>query len=570
MINLSKQKLRQILVGEGFTDENTFEAIYNDALRRKQNPADVFISRNVIVEDRFYDLLSQYLNVPQVDLHQSEIDENILNLLPENVARQRRVIVFGKNEDGSYNVAMENPADLDAINFLSIRLDHPVRAYLATESDLNRGYTMYGQKQTQDFKKIIEESIRDSLRSKAQGIEEAAEDIPIVAIVDNLLAYAISSRASDVHFEILEDIVLIRFRVDGILHEIVKMPRDIHPAVVARIKILSGLRIDEHSKPQDGRFRYNIGEKEVDVRVSVIPTFYGEKIVLRLLDAAQKPLSLKELGMFKETREIVKKAIETSYGMVLVCGPTGSGKTTSLYSIMNILNQPEVNIVTVEDPVEYDMRYVNQTQVNVAANLTFANGLRSILRQDPNIIMVGEIRDSETAGIAVQSALTGHLVLSSLHTNDAPTTVPRLVDMGVKRFLISAVLNLVSAQRLVRQICPHCKKEYQPEKNVVKSIREQLQQLEIPEDKIKIPKKFYKGEGCDACNGLGYRGRIGIFEVMEINDEMRKMINSEDFNLEDLQNIARKQGMVTMFEDGLKKIESGLTTVEEVFRVIRE
>jgi type IV pilus assembly protein PilB len=570
MINLSKQKLRQILVGEGFTDENTFEAIYNDALRRKQNPADVFISRNVIVEDRFYDLLSQYLNVPQVDLHQSEIDENILNLLPENVARQRRVIVFGKNEDGSYNVAMENPADLDAINFLSIRLDHPVRAYLATESDLNRGYTMYGQKQTQDFKKIIEESIRDSLRSKAQGIEEAAEDIPIVAIVDNLLAYAISSRASDVHFEILEDIVLIRFRVDGILHEIVKMPRDIHPAVVARIKILSGLRIDEHSKPQDGRFRYNIGEKEVDVRVSVIPTFYGEKIVLRLLDAAQKPLSLKELGMFKETREIVKKAIETSYGMVLVCGPTGSGKTTSLYSIMNILNQPEVNIVTVEDPVEYDMRYVNQTQVNVAANLTFANGLRSILRQDPNIIMVGEIRDSETAGIAVQSALTGHLVLSSLHTNDAPTTVPRLVDMGVKRFLISAVLNLVSAQRLVRQICPHCKKEYQPEKNVVKSIREQLQQLEIPEDKIKIPKKFYKGEGCDACNGLGYRGRIGIFEVMEINDEMRKMINSEDFSLEDLQNIARKQGMVTMFEDGLKKIESGLTTVEEVFRVIRE
>jgi type II secretory ATPase GspE/PulE/Tfp pilus assembly ATPase PilB-like protein len=216
------------------------------------------------------------------------------------------------------------------------------------------------------------------------------------------------------------------------------------------------------------------------------------------------------------------------------------------------------------------MRYVNQTQVNVAANLTFANGLRSILRQDPNIIMVGEIRDSETAGIAVQSALTGHLVLSSLHTNDAPTTVPRLVDMGVKRFLISAVLNLVSAQRLVRQICPHCKKEYQPEKNVVKSIREQLQQLEIPEDKIKIPKKFYKGEGCDACNGLGYRGRIGIFEVMEINDEMRKMINSEDFSLEDLQNIARKQGMVTMFEDGLKKIESGLTTVEEVFRVIRE
>src|SRR6056297_2398332 len=255
MINLSKQKLKQIIVGEGFTDEQTFDSVYKDALRRKQNPSDVLISRGIISEGKFYDLLSQYLNVPQVDLQETEISEDVLNLLPENVARQRRAIVFGKNDDGSYNVAMENPADLDAINFLSVKLGAPIRAYLAEESDLNKGYTMYGQKQAEDFKEVIEESIKESLRSKAQGVEEAAEDIPIVAIVDNLLAYAVSSRASDVHFEILEDIVLVRFRIDGILHEIVRMPKEIHPAVVARIKILSGLRIDEHSKPQDGRFR---------------------------------------------------------------------------------------------------------------------------------------------------------------------------------------------------------------------------------------------------------------------------------------------------------------------------
>jgi type IV pilus assembly protein PilB len=570
MINLGKQKLRELIIGEGLADEQTFETLYEDALRRKQNPANVFISKNIVGEDQFYNLLSRYLNIPRIDLRRVEIDERHLNIIPENIARQKRAIIVGKNEDGSYNVAMENPIDLDTMNFLSLRLSAPIRAYLATDDDLNRGYTLYGQKQAEDFKRVINESIQESLRYKAKGIEEAAKDIPIVAIIDNLLAYAVSSRASDIHFEILDDAVMIRFRIDGILHEIIRMPKEIHPAVVARIKILSGLRIDEHNAPQDGRFRYNIGDGLIDVRVSIIPVFYGEKVELRLLDAAQKPLSLEELGMLKETRETVRRAINKSYGMFLVCGPTGSGKTTTLYSIMNILNQPKVNIVTVEDPIEYDMRYVNQIQLNPAAGLTFASGLRSILRQDPDIIMVGEIRDTETAAISVQSALTGHLVLSSLHTNDAPTTVPRLMDMNVKRFLVSAVLNLVSAQRLVRKVCDNCKVAYKPNKEMIDSIKEQLNDLGVPPEKQKIPEKFYKGEGCDSCNGLGYRGRIGIFEVMEVNDRIKEFINSEDFNLEGLQELARQEGMKSMFEDGLEKVGKGVTTMEEVFRVIRE
>lgn len=570
MIDLGKKKLKDILIGEGLVDEQTFENLHEDAARRKQNPADVFISRNIVGKNQFYNLVSQYLNVPRIDLRRTVIDERALNVIPENISRQKRVMVLGRNDDGSYNVAMENPVDLDTMNFLSLRLGAPIRVYLATNDDLNRGYTLYGQKQAEDFKELIKKNVQESLRSKAKGIEEAAQDIPVVAIIENLLAYSVASRASDVHFEILDDAILVRFRIDGILHEIIRMPKDIHPAVVARIKILSALRIDEHNAPQDGRFRYDVGNKLVDVRVSIIPTFYGEKVELRLLDAAQKPLSFEELGMFKETKDAVRKAIGKSYGMILICGPTGSGKTTTLYSIMNVLNQPKVNIVTIEDPVEYDMRYVNQMQVNRAAGLTFANGLRSILRQDPDIIMVGEVRDKDTAGISVQSALTGHLVLSSLHTNDAPTTVPRLIDMGVKRFLVSAVLNLISAQRLVRKICDDCRVTYEPDQPTINSIKEQLDELGVPPEKQRIPTVFHKGEGCDSCGGLGYRGRMGIFEVMEVDDKIRKFINSDDFSLGGLHRITREEGMTTMFEDGLKKVEKGMTTIEEVFRVIRE
>lgn len=571
MITLPPDKLKDILIKQGLISSDIFDSLDDEAKRKRQNLTDVLVSQGIVNKEYLYLLIAKFLGVERVNLGTVKIDEGALHSLSEDTARRRKVIVFGREADGTFQVAMENPADLETIDFLQLRLGGPIKTYFATDDDLNRGFSLYEAKLTKDFKKIIEESIKESLRSKAKGdLEEAAADLPVVAIVDNLLAYAYSSRASDIHFEVLDDVILIRYRIDGVLHEVIRMSKEIHPAVVARIKILSSLRVDEHTHPQDGRFRYKIGDEIVDIRVSVIPTFYGEKVELRLLAAAQKPLSFTELGMFEETEKVIRDAIKKSYGMVLICGPTGSGKTTTLYSIMNVLNRPEVNIVTVEDPIEYDMRYVNQIQVNVAAGITFANGLRSILRQDPNVIMVGEIRDPETANIAVQAALTGHLMLSSLHTNDAPTAIPRLVDMGVPPFLGAAVLNAVTAQRLARRIHPECIESYTPESGVVATIKNTLKELGFDPETYPIPKTFYRGRGCNACSHTGYYGRLGLFEVLEITEPVRKAITDPNFNLDVLKRLAREQGILTIFEDGLKKVQRGMTTVDELFRVIRE
>ncbi|MFH1193202.1 MAG: ATPase, T2SS/T4P/T4SS family [Candidatus Jorgensenbacteria bacterium] len=569
MITLPLEKLKEILLGAGVINDQAFQDVAEEAERKRQSPIEILISRGILTKDYFLLLVARALEVERVNLGVVKIDEELLRLLPEDAARQRRAIIFGREPDGRFKVAMEDPTDLQAIDFITLRVGGQVKSYLTAEDDLNRGFLLYQKRLTQDYKQIIEGSIQESLRSKVRGgLEEAAADLPIMAIVDNLIAYATSSRASDVHFEVLDDAVLVRFRIDGILHEIVRVPKEIHPAVVARIKILSSLRVDEHTHPQDGRFRYTSGESVSDVRVSIIPTFYGEKIELRLLAGAQKPVSLAELGLFDEDIKKVKAAVGRTYGMVLSCGPTGSGKTTTLYSIMNILNRPEVNIVTIEDPIEYDMRYLNQMQVNVAAGITFASGLRSILRQDPNVIMVGEIRDAETAGIAVQAALTGHLILSSLHTNDASTAVPRLIDMGIPAFLVAAVVNNVIAQRLVRRIHLECIESYVPDSAVLKSIENEFK--DVPGLAVKLPKTFYRGKGCAACGHTGYLGRLGIFEVLEVTEAVRKLIISSDFNLDNLRLLARRDGMVSMFEDGLRKVERGITTIEEVFRVIRE
>lgn len=569
MITLPIEVLKNIVASEGLVESDKFEAVVEEASRKKQNALELLVSKGLISKDYAFTILSKHLGVQRVGFNNVSIDDKALNLISEDVARKRKAIVFGRDTSGIYLVAMEDPTDLQTLDFLSLRLGGQVRPFLATDEDLNKGFSLYGKELTQDFKEIIETSIRESLKSKARGgAGDEVVDVPIVSIVDTLLSYAISSRASDVHFEILDDIILVRFRIDGVLHEIIRVPKEIHPAVVARIKILAALRVDEHAKPQDGRFRHRLGDELVDIRVSIIPTFYGEKVELRLLTAAQKPLSLAELGMSEAMVKLVAEAIAKSYGMVLVTGPTGSGKTTTLYSILSILNRPEVNIVTVEDPIEYDMRYVNQVQVNPAAGITFVSGLRSILRQDPNIIMVGEVRDADTANISVQAALTGHLVLSSLHTNDAPTAVPRMVDMDVPPFLVAAVVNAVVAQRLTRKIHLDCIESYTPEEGVLKSIHEQLVALGVSD--LRVPKSFYRGRGCAACGGTGYVGRVGIFEILNVNEVVRRFMVSKDFNLDGLRKIAREEGMITMFEDGLHKVELGATTVEELFRVIRE
>ncbi|MEK9194437.1 MAG: ATPase, T2SS/T4P/T4SS family, partial [Patescibacteria group bacterium] len=504
MISLSPDRLKEILLEEGIVNSETFDFVRREAERKRQNPVDILISQNLVTKEYFLAVAAKALGVSYINLGREKIDEKFLKLLPEDIARKKRAIVFGKEVDGRFRVAMEDPTDLEAVDFLSSKLQGGVSQYLASDDDLDRGFILYQKQLTQDFKKILDDSIKESLRSKLKGDpKESATELPIVAIVDNLLAYAISGRASDIHFEILDDVVLIRFRIDGVLHEIIRMPKEIHPAVVARMKILSSLRVDEHTHPQDGRFRHRIGEDVIDIRVSIIPTFYGEKIELRLLSGAAKPLSFQELGIFEDTAKILEEGISKTYGMVLVCGPTGSGKTTTLYSILNLLNKPEVNIISIEDPIEYDMRYVNQMQVNVAAGITFASGLRSILRQDPNIILVGEVRDSETANISVQAALTGHLVLSSLHTNDASGAIPRLMDMGVQGFLVAAVLNVVSSQRLARKIHLDCIESYTPEKGMVDAVRRYLKESGLDLSGVKLPNVLYRGRGCNACNHTG-------------------------------------------------------------------
>jgi len=570
MLTIPEDKLRELLVKEGIIKEEDFDSALTEARRMGQNPTDILIARNLLTQDYYLNLVAGFYGVERAGLVNRALDETIIQAIPEDVARQRRVIVFGRNSDGSFAAAMENPVDLETIDFLSKFLKGKIVPYLASPEDLHHGFSFYSRRSAESFKQIIEENIQASLHSQAAGIAEAAKEVPIIAIVDNLIAYAIASRASDIHLEVLEKELMIRYRVDGILHEIIRVLKEVHPAVVARIKLLASLKLDEHAKPQDGRFRYKIGHDLMDIRVAIMPTFYGEKVEMRLLAATQRPQSLEELGMLEDHVTILRENIKKTYGMVLVTGPTGSGKTTTLYSLINILNRPEVNIVTIEDPIEYDMKYVNQTQVNSAQGITFASGLREIVRQDPNIIMVGEIRDEETADIAVQSALTGHLVLSSLHTNDAPTALPRLLDLRVPPFLAAAVLNLIAAQRLVRHICLACIFSYKPEPFLIDSVKKQLAELKIDPEKIKLPNFFYKGTGCSSCGGTGYKGRLGIFEMLNITEEIRQLIVSPDFTLDALSAVALKQGMVTMFEDGLRKVERGLTTIEEVLRVIRE
>lgn len=562
------QLLKKKLTEQKLISAERFDALIEEAERKNQNILDILVSQKVADSQYIYTLLASTLGVELANLGSRKIDEGVLRLLSEDIARQRQVIVFGKKPDDSLDVAMVDPSDLETIEYLNQHLKKRINPFLATEDDLNRGFSIYGLRSTTDFKQIVEDNVQASLRSQTKSAEEAAADLPIVAIVDNILGYAVALRASDIHIEVLEDSTLIRYRIDGILYEVIRIPKSVHSALVARFKILSGLKIDEHYKPQDGRFHYQIVNQTADVRVAIMPTYNGEKVEMRLLEAAQKPLSLEELGMMPDTAKMVEENLKKAYGMIIICGPTGSGKTTTLYAIMNLLNRPDVNICTIEDPIEYNMRYVNQSQINAQAGITFASGLRALLRQDPNIIMVGEIRDKETAGIGVQAALTGHLLLSSLHTNDAPTAIPRLFDLEIPAFLVGSVLNVIIAQRLVRRSCASCIASYDPGEEMERVIRNQLSDMKIGADKA--PKIYFHGTGCPVCNGTGYRGRLAIFEVLEVTDKMKKLIVSQEFDLEAVRAEMRGQGSKPMFEDGLEKVKLGYTTIDEVLRVIRE
>lgn len=409
-------------------------------------------------------------------------------------------------------------------------------------------------------KKEVSE-IREILKKE---LAKSPGNISIIGLVDNLVADAFKSRASDIHIDPSEQKMMVRFRIDGVLHDAYEIPREIHSEVISRIKVLSGLRTDEHQAAQDGRFRIPLDKINVDVRVSIAPTYYGENCVMRLLAEQVEAFTLESLGFNGRDFEIVQRNIKKPYGMILATGPTGSGKTTTLYTILRMLNTKEISIITVEDPIEYAIGGIEQIQVSQRTGLNFASGLRSILRQDPNIIMVGEIRDEETAGIAINASLTGHLLLSTLHTNDAATTLPRLIDMKIEPFLIASTVNIATGQRLVRTICPECKTKKEINQNELKSLLAVLSP-KILDDR----REFYYGKGCDACEHSGYKGRIGIHEVLEMDDEIRVAL-MRNADASEIKKIAVKNGMTTMIEDGFLKATQGTTTIEEILRVIHD
>ncbi len=568
-MKIALQILKPLLLQTGLVTEEQFNNALEKSKRTGQSVSDLLISQGVITQDYLIDLMSQYFNTPRVKVSGKEINFDILNLIPEDIARARNAIIFDKKDDYLY-LAVIDPTDLESINFIQRYTGISAKVFLTTDDDLKSAFALYRKQLTENFANIIEDNLRKVSIIEGMDLADAASELPIVSLFDTIIIYAYSLTASDIHIERLSDSIIIRFRVDGILREIVRLPKEIHNALVARVKILSGLQIDEHNRAQDGRFKYQKGDDTFDIRVSILPTFYGEKINMRLLLGAVKPLSFEELGMEKDTIEIMNDNVKRSYGMILVTGPTGSGKTTTLYSVLSKLNKPEVNIVTIEDPIEYELRYVNQIQVNSKAGLDFANGLRSILRQDPNIIMVGEIRDSDTASIAVNAALTGHLVLSTLHTNDATTTIPRLFDLGVQQFLVSATVNAVIAQRLVRRVCRNCIETYKLTPEIKASIEKQLKNSPFKKKSYTIPTELYRGKGCKVCNNTGYKGRLAIYEVFNMTEDMRTYIQSPNFSLDGLREIAGKYNMISLFEDGIRKAQTGQTTIEEIFRVIKE
>jgi type IV pilus assembly protein PilB len=458
------------------------------------------------------------------------------------------------------------PFDTFIIDFLEKKTGKKIVLSLADENDIKKSIDFsYGQGLSPEVKDALKEYEPETAQRKLEAASVISE-APIAKIVSTILEFAVKSRASDIHIEPQETQTKVRYRIDGILHEKLTLPRSIHDALISRIKILSEMKIDEKRIPQDGRFTFKVGEDEVDLRISTLPTVHGEKVVMRLLKKTGGIPSLIDLGLRGPQLKDLEESILKPYGIILVTGPTGSGKTTTLYSVLSRLNKPSVNISTLEDPVEYQIAGINQVQINPQAGLTFATGLRAFLRQDPNIILVGEIRDKETTQLAIQAALTGHLVFSTLHTNDSATAIPRLIDLGAEPFLIASVLNASMAQRICRKVCQYCKKEYEAPPQIQNNIKEVLGTLlpKLYEDGKPI--HIFKGEGCNECNNTGYLGRIAIFEVLKITSTINRMILQQTA-AKDIENQAKKEGLIMMKQDGYLKALDGITTIEEVLRV---
>jgi type IV pilus assembly protein PilB len=595
--------VEKLLKASGKVTDEQLTSLREQETTEKKPLQDLVLKNNLMSEKDFTKLYADEIEVPFIELNAKEIKKETLKELPERIAKQYHAVVFDVDPKGVKSIAMGDPDDIQALNFLQKQLGNNLKVFITTDSSLQAALDQYRGNIAGELTKVISTE-EDTIEDEDVDEDDVAEDSPIAQTVNLIIEYGVKANASDIHIEPREGFVIVRYRIDGILREANKLPRKVLGALVSRIKILSNLKIDEHRAPQDGRFKVQVGGGVYALRVSTLPIVDGEKVVMRILNESSKAATFEELGFWGDALKVLQHAIVQPHGMLLVTGPTGSGKSTTLFSVLSMLNTPNVNISTVEDPVEYRIQGVNQTQVNPIAGMTFANGLRSLLRQDPNIIMVGEIRDVETADLAVQAALTGHLVFSTLHTNNAATCLPRLLNMGVEPFLIASTVRAVIGQRLVRRLCVDCREEIKPDEPTLKELThifhldepgllKKIHDLEAAAlaDGIGAPNagkaaahdasqlsstdsgitRLWRAhdEGCENCNHSGYKGRIGIYEVLSNSESIQKQIVSNSTS-EALQDVAIKEGMITMQLDGLIKSLRGETTIEEILRATSE
>ncbi|MDP2681304.1 MAG: ATPase, T2SS/T4P/T4SS family [Deltaproteobacteria bacterium] len=568
------KKIGEILVDAGLITNAQLEDALNVSKRTGARLGRTLVNIGVVTEEGIAHALAHQFNIPYVSLSGVIIEPQIIKLIPEALARRYKVIPFTK-EGNAIRVAMFDPLDVFATDDLKKVSGCQILPSVATERDIQRAIDQYygAAGSIEEIAGHIEGAEIELLKGEEdmpEKLERIAGKASVIQLVNLIISQAVAERASDIHIEPSglrteaggrdEDILRVRMRVDGVLHEMSNLPLKLHPAVLSRVKILGGLDIAEKRLPQDGRFNIKVGNSDIDIRLSTLPIIFGEKAVMRLLDKTSLLLKLEELTPFPDTLEILKKMVKKPFGMILLTGPTGSGKTTTAYTILSMINSIDKNIVTVEDPVEYKLKIINQVQVNTKVGITFANALRHILRQDPDIVMIGEIRDRETAEIAIHAALTGHLVISTIHTNNAVGTITRLIDMGIEPFLISSAITCLVGQRLIRGICQKCKVSYQPSPNMLK-------ELGIPAAE-KIP-SFYKGQGCAACKGSGLKGRLGIFETLLINEDIRKLI-LEKSDAGKILEASIKHGFKTLRHEGIRAVLNGYTTIEEVLQATQE
>lgn len=582
-MKVDEHQLREFIADSGLVSRKDIEEAQEEAEKTGKPIGEVLVSKGSLEENDLRRMTAYVLGIPFVDLKDKKIDPEVLSLIPEPIARTSNVVPYARDEN-AVEIAMLDTKDLAAIDSVRKKVGLKVKVRLTDDESIKSALVQYQKSLKEEFGDIISKETKSLKVIKEDGEEKSeaelkkiAEDLPVVRIVETLLKHAIIQKASDIHIEPSEHEVMVRYRVDGLLHDAMTLPKEAGPSIAARIKVLASLKLDEKRLPQDGRFKMDSDGEKVSFRVSTLPTYYGEKVVMRLLREGAGGYTLETLGFHGENLERIHEATRQKTGLILVTGPTGSGKTTTLYTILDILNQPDVNISTIEDPIEYQMPRVNQTQVNPQIGLTFEAGLRSLVRQDPDIIMVGEIRDGETASLAINAALTGHLVLATLHTNSAAGAIPRLLDMGAERFLLSSTLRVIVGQRLVRQLCDK-KDDYQ----INKAARDEIAREDhfdaafaaLKEEKLIKPKDtlddltFYRPVKSPECED-GYSGRIGMHEVLRMSEGLRDLM-MQDANTDGLEAHARKEGMLTMLEDGIYKAARGVTSLEEVLRVISE